>query len=102
MDKYGLFGNLTAKDGKGDDLAAILLEAATLMSSTKGCHAYWVSKDLVNGDVVWVTEVWATKADHDASLQGESVRALIARAMPLLAENPATGLELAVVGGYGI
>ena len=102
MAQYGYVGKLAAKDGKGDELAAILLEAANLMSSTPGCLVYLVSKDAKNPDLIWVTEVWTTKDAHDASLQAEAVRALIARAMPLLDGGPEPGLELDVVGGHGI
>jgi quinol monooxygenase YgiN len=35
-------------------------------------------------ETIWVTEVWQTKAHHDASLQLPQVKAAIGRAMPML------------------
>lgn len=100
--KYGLFGKLKAVDGKGDALAAILLEAAQLVSSAKGCWIYLVSQDVHNAAVVWVTEVWETQEDHDNSLKAPEVRALIGKAMPLLDGAPEKGTTLAVLGGKGL
>jgi hypothetical protein len=51
---------------------------------------------------VWVTEVWDSKEDDDNSLHVEGVRALISRAMPLLAGQPEKGQELEVIGGAGL
>lgn len=102
MKKYGLHGKLIAARGKGDALAAILLEASRLVSGAKGCRLYLVSKDARDPDCVWVTEVWDSRADHDESLKAESVRALITQAMPLLEGRPEKGSELEVIGGKGL
>lgn len=102
MRKYGLHGKLKASEGNGEQLAALLIEAAKLVSSAKGCHLYVVSKDELEKDAVWVTEIWDSKEDHDNSLKVDSVRELIAKAMPLLDVRPEKGQELEVLGGYGI
>ena len=102
MNKYGLHGKLTATAGNADQLAAILLEAAQLMATAKGCQLYVVSKDQNNPDAVWVTEIWNRKEDHDQSLQVAGVRELIARAIPLLHGKPEQGQELEIIGGAGI
>lgn len=99
MHKYGLHGRLQAKQGHGNALAAILLQASQLVSSAKGCHLYLVSKDAQDPDSVWVTEVWDSKEDHDNSLHLEGVGPLIAQAIPLLAGKPEKGAELEVLGG---
>ncbi|MBC5992385.1 putative quinol monooxygenase [Pontibacter cellulosilyticus] len=99
MNKYGLHGKLQAKDGNGDALAAILLQASQLVSTAKGCHLYLVSKDAQNPDSIWITEVWNSKEDHDNSLQLDGVGALISQAIPLMADKPTKGLELEVLGG---
>lgn len=65
MNKDGLHGYLTATEGKDDELAAILLEASELVSTAKGCQLYIVSKDQENDDVIWISEVWDSKEDHD-------------------------------------
>lgn len=99
MKKYGLHGKLKAKEGQGDALAEILVQASALVIHAKGCHLYMVSRDPQEKESVWVTEVWDNKADHDQSLNVEGVRALISKAMPLLDGQPEKGLELEVIGG---
>lgn len=102
MNKYGLHGKLTATAGKGDKLASILLEAARLVSTAKGCHLYMVSKDYNDPDAVWITEAWDSKEDHDNSLQVAGVKELISQAMPLLHGRPEKGQELEILGGAGV
>lgn len=102
MNKYGLQGALQAKEGKGKELAAILLEAADLLSKAKGCLIYAIGKDIEEEDLIWVTEVWDTKEDHRNSLKMEEVKELISQAMPLLERMPEKGLETIVLGGKGI
>jgi len=102
MNKYGLHGKLTATAGNGDQLSAILLEAAKLVSTATGCHLYLVSKDNTDQDSVWVTEVWDSKEDHDNSLNVAGVKELIAQAMPILNGRPEKGQELDILGGAGI
>ncbi|WP_210465685.1 putative quinol monooxygenase [Rufibacter roseolus] len=102
MNKYGLYGKLTASAGNGEKLAAILLEAAQLVSTAKGCHLYLVSIDKTLEDAVWVTEVWDSQEDQDNSLQVLGVRELISQAMPLLAGKPEKGQVLEILGGAGI
>ncbi len=102
MNKYGLHGKLTATPGNGDKLATILLEAARLVATAPGCHLYLVSKDQIDADAVWVTEVWDSKEDHDNSLNVPGVRDLIGQAMPNLNGRPEKGQELQVLGGTGI
>ncbi len=101
MNKYGLQGALKAKAGKVENLAKILLKAAEMMSTAKGCNMYLISLDAEKNDLVWVTEVWDSKEDHDNSLQIDGVRELISTAMPLLDGNPQKGQQLKILGGYG-
>ena len=100
--KYFLHGRLSAKQGQGETLRALLLEAAAAMPSVKGCIIYAISKDSADPESVWITEVWDTKEDHDNSLKLESVRAIISQAMPVIDGMPQKGQELEVLGGMGI
>lgn len=102
MNKYGLHGKLQATEGKADELANILIQAAHLVSEAKGCHLYVVSKDLKEENSVWVTEIWDSKEEHDASLQLAGVRELIGEAIPILAGKPEGGQELEILGGVGV
>ena len=79
---YGLIGKIVAKPGQRDALAAFLLEGSAAMS---GCLSYVVAQDLKDGDALWVTEAWNTRASHDASLRLPGVQAAIAKARPVIA-----------------
>ena len=97
---YGLQGRMVAKPGQRDALLALLLEASR-GTPMPGCRLYIVSEVPAEPDAIAITEVWNDKAAHDASLQLETVRALIAKARPLLA-SMAEPLELRPVGGQGL
>ncbi len=102
MMKHGLFGKLKAKPGKGDELAAILIENANAKPTMKGCLQYLVGRDPDNPDIVLISEVWESKQDHANSLQLESVKAAIAKAMPILDGMPEKGITWEVIGGLGL
>ena len=102
MEKYGLHGKLTAKSGKGNELAGILLEASKLVSKAKGCQLYLVSTDPTEENMVWITEVWDSQEDHDNSLKMPGVRELIGKAIPILDGPPTQGQKLLVKGGFGV
>lgn len=100
--KYSLFGKLKAKPGKADELQSILLQAAELISTAKGCHLYVISRNQAEETSVWVNEIWDSKQDHDNSLNIPACRELIGKAVPLLDGVPEKGIETEVTGGYGI
>ena len=99
--KYGLYGKLQAKTGKGKELEELLLKAATQIGNVKGSRLYVVAKTADNPDAVYVIEVWDSKEDHDNSLKIPAVRELIAQAMPILDGKP-EGTTLEVLGGKGL
>lgn len=98
---YGLWGKIVAQPGQRDALAALLLQAAGQMHSVAGCRAYLVSVEADDADAIGVYEVWDTQAQHDASLQVEAVRAVIAQARPLIA-GFRDRQEFTPLGGLGI
>ncbi len=102
MSKYGLHGCLRAKEGNGDSLAEILIKASQIMNDAITCHLYLVSRDPDRPDDIYVTEVWDSKEDHDASLAMEGVPQLISQAMPMLEGKPTGGQALEILGGKGI
>jgi quinol monooxygenase YgiN len=99
---FGLHGRLLAQPGQGDELEAILLESARLLESNEDCLLYVVSRQPDEPDAVWVTETWRSREAHRASLEDDEVRALIERAMPLIAALPERTIELRPVGGKGL
>ena len=98
---YGMQVRFTAQPGHGDELEAILLEAAAGTEAEDDCLLYIVSRSPADPDVVYVTEVWTSREAHDRSLEDEAVRALITRAMPLMAQPP-DAQTLAPAGGKGL
>jgi quinol monooxygenase YgiN len=95
---YGLIGKMTAKPGQRDALVAAILDGS---SDMPGCRSYVVSLDSADENAVWITEVWDDEAAHKASLAIPSVRAAIARAMPLIADF-GPSFVTAPVGGTGL
>jgi quinol monooxygenase YgiN len=96
-----MHGAFKAQAGKGDELAAILLEAAAGLRADERCLLYVVSRDLDQPDMVWVTEAWTDREAHDASLRAPGVPEMIARARPLIAGMEGRA-EFEPLGGKGL
>jgi quinol monooxygenase YgiN len=92
---------MRAHPGQRDALLDVLLEAADLVADMPGCEIWIVNTMLDDPDGIWVTEVWRSEADHAASLTGDEVRAIIARARPLIADF-GERFTLEPVGGKGL
>ena len=82
---YGMHGRIVARSGHGDELAAILREAAAGLEADPDCLLYIVSRAAGDPDSVWVTEAWTDRTAHAASLEQPAARELIARARPIIA-----------------
>ena len=95
---HGLIGRMRALPGQRDALIAILLEGTGGMP---GCFSYVVAKDPTDADAIWITEVWDSRASHDASLQLPAVQDAIRRGRPLIAGFD-NGHETIPVGGIGL
>lgn len=95
---YGLIGKMIARPGQRDALAQILKDGVAGMP---GCLSYVVADDPANADLIWITEVWESKAAHDAALALPSVLEAIRKGRPLIA-----GMELVAetrpAGGSGL
>ncbi len=101
MDRFGMYGKLVAKADQRDTLVKLLLEASRLLTPLPGCLLYIVNVVPSDPDAIWVTEVWSSEAEHGASLKMESVRELIAKAMPLI-ERGSESIRMIPVGGKGL
>ena len=100
MSRYGLVGKLTAHPGQRDELLELLLEAARLVADAPGCDVWIVNISPDDPDSIWINEAWRSEADHDASLSQEEIRAIIGRAMPLIAGME--GTKLTPLAGKGL
>src|SRR5215208_3828809 len=76
---------MKAHPGQRDALLNIRLESAGLVMDLPGCEVWIVNTMPDDPDAIWVTEVWRSEADHAASLTNDAVKAVIARARPLIA-----------------
>ncbi|HYL97797.1 MAG TPA: putative quinol monooxygenase [Blastocatellia bacterium] len=101
VERFGMFGRVVAQPGQRDTLVQHLLKAAELVGNAPGCELYVVYTSLAEPDVVWVTEAWRSKADHDASLSLPGVRELIGKARPLIA-SVGEPIITTPVGGKGL
>jgi quinol monooxygenase YgiN len=98
--RYGLYAKLVARPGLRDALVSILLRDLSGLRAL-GCELYVVNLAENDPDAVWVTEVWASRDAHRASLTVPAVKQAIAEAMPLLT-GEFEQVELTVVGGLGV
>jgi quinol monooxygenase YgiN len=98
---YGLYGKMVAVPGQRDTLIDLLLKSASDMRDMEGCYLYVISSAPDELDVIWITEVWRSRDDHQASLSNEGVKAVIAVARPLIADMPVR-IEVVPVGGKGL
>ena len=79
---WGMIAKITLHPGKRDEMVEILRSSADGMP---GCLSYVVAKDSADENVVWVTEMWNSAEDHQASLSLPAVRAVVPRAQSLVA-----------------
>jgi quinol monooxygenase YgiN len=98
---FGMHVRFNAQPGHGGELASLLLEAADGLRAIDECLIYVVSRSPDDADTVWVTEAWTSQDAHGASLHDEKTRALIERAMPLMAGRP-EATQLRPAGGKGL
>jgi len=96
-DKISRYAKATAKEGKGGELAEILLEAADANRAFEGCLQYEVHQSVFDPDTIWVTESWADQGSLKASLEDEGNQGLIARSRPLIEDMEV--IELVPLGG---
>jgi quinol monooxygenase YgiN len=95
---YGLIGKMKAVPGQRDTLIAILLTGITGMP---GCLSYIVAQDPSDDDAIWITEVWDSQANHQASLTLPSVQQAISQGRPLIAAFDAH-YQTIPIGGHGL
>lgn len=97
---FGMVNRLVTKPGQRDAVVAILLSSAKLQGGMRGCEIYVVHTSTTDPNEIWVTEVWRSKADHEASLQHAEVRALVEKGRPMIASVVPTITN--AVGGKGV
>ena len=72
---YGIIAKLVSAPNRREDLMAILTKSTT---GLPGCLSYVIAKDLADANIIWITEVWDSAADHEASLSLPAVKTQLA------------------------
>jgi quinol monooxygenase YgiN len=101
MSAYGCYVKFTARPGQRDALVEHLLRAAAGVSQVAGCQLYLINTSPTEAESVWVTEVWRSQQEHDASLTIQGAQEAISQVLPLLAGSPEK-IDLLPVGGKGL
>jgi quinol monooxygenase YgiN len=99
VSRVARYGKAVAREGRGDELARILLGAADELRDDPGCELYLISRQADSPDTVWVTELWASQAALDASL--ERVRGSDSAAAAMALVEDWEMIELELLGGKG-
>jgi quinol monooxygenase YgiN len=95
---YGFIGKLIAVTGQRDALVSVLVDGS---AGIPGCLSCVVAHDPDDADGVWITEVWESAQRHSDALSLPSVKEVMARCAPLVA-NVAHGFKTVPVGGHGL
>jgi quinol monooxygenase YgiN len=95
---HGLILKITAVPDQRDALTTIMLEGVT---GTPGCLSYIVAHDPADETTIWVTEVWTDEAAYRTAYEAPKGKAVLAKAMPLIATFGEPWLTTPV-GGVGL
>ena len=99
MSRVARYGKAIAREGSGEELAQLLLAAAGGLVDDPGCELYLINRQRGAPDIVWVTELWRSQADLDASVSKISGSADVAAVMALVDDWEM--IELDLLGGKG-
>jgi quinol monooxygenase YgiN len=99
VSRVARYGKAVAREDRGEELSAILLAAAEELGADPGCELYLVNRQVGSPDVIWVTELWRSQADLDASIERIRGSDEVAAAMALVDSFEMVELEL--LGGKG-
>jgi quinol monooxygenase YgiN len=93
------YGKMVARAGKGPELADLMLAVAEAQEADPGCLLYLLNRQADEPDTLWITELWRSQADLDASIEGLEGNDQVARVRELVADGGMIELEL--LGGKG-
>jgi quinol monooxygenase YgiN len=99
MGRVARYGKAVAREGRGEALAELLLAAAADLDGDPGCELYLVNRRVREPDVIWVTELWRSQDDLDASIERIRGSDEAASVMELVGDWEMIELEL--LGGKG-
>jgi quinol monooxygenase YgiN len=91
---------VTVKPGRRDEVIERLKESVDVLLRTPGCIYYLISTT-DEPDVVWISELWASKEAKDAIATSPESAQVMKELMPLVVSVTERTL-LSVVGGFGV
>jgi quinol monooxygenase YgiN len=100
MSRVARYGKLVARDGRGSELAELLLAAARDLEADPGCELYLINRQAGAPDTIWVTELWRDPDALQAAL--EAIRGTPETAAALKLVDAAEMIELDLLGGKGL
>ncbi len=92
---------LKTREGQRGVLVEHMLGVAQFLTEAPGCELYVMNTSAEDTDTVWVTEVWSTQAELEASLTLEGVKPSVEQVITLLARPPER-IDVLPVGGKGL
>jgi quinol monooxygenase YgiN len=98
---HGIYVRFRALPGRGDDLATALLDGLDSFGEIPECELCLVNRSPTDPDAVYVTEVWRSRAEHEAFAARDDVQEFI-HAVHALAAEPPEITYVVPVGGVGL
>jgi quinol monooxygenase YgiN len=99
VSRVARYGKAVAREGSAEELAERLLAAADGLAGDPGCELYLVNREAGKPNVIWVTELWRSQDDLNASLQKITGSDDVAAVMALVEDWQM--IELDLLGGKG-
>ena len=99
MSEVARYGKMVARPGKGPELADLMLAVAESQEADPGCLLYLLNRQADDPDTLWVTELWRSQADLDASIEALEGNDEVAAVRALVADGGM--IELDLLGGKG-
>jgi quinol monooxygenase YgiN len=98
---HGIYVRFHARPGRGDELVTALLDGIHSFGDTPACELCLVNRSAEDPDTVYVTEVWSSRAEHEAFAARADVQAFIDDVHALAAVPPEV-TYVVPVGGMGL
>jgi quinol monooxygenase YgiN/mannose-6-phosphate isomerase-like protein (cupin superfamily) len=102
MSRVGRYAKFTAKPGEGDALAERMQGVAEGLRAVPGCEIYVINRAADDPQTIWVTEVWRSQDELDASLETEEAKASIPEVLALVQEGSFERIDVTPLSGVGL
>jgi quinol monooxygenase YgiN len=97
---FAQHAKMTMKPGKRDEVIERLSESVEVLRRIPGCIYYLISTN-EEPDVVWISELWASKEAKEALAMSPETAQVMKELMPLVV-SVTDQTVMTVVGGFGL